>query len=533
MRPPRQKSSRRATRAIVCAAALLLVTSGCARKDRRTPDNTAVVILDAPEVTEADPRYLPSANDLKVSRLVAAGLVALDDPSLEPRLALAESIELENPTSWLVTLQGGLKFSDGTPLTADDVVYTYQSVLDPDMKSFLRSQYEERIERIEKLDERRVRFVLKEPLATFRTDMELGIVSKRAALAAGGRWPDGRVVGAGPFKVESIDPRGITTLVRNEHYHGAKTGIERVQIKTVRDPNARMLVMVGGSADLTQNTLRPDMVPVVKKNAGYRLGVETGPSAILTYLMIQNEDPILSDVRVRRAIAHALDRELLVKAKFAGLAQLATGLLPPTHWAYEPDVALYGFDPERAKRLLDEAGYPDPDGDGPLPRFTLTYKTSADAFRVSIARLIALQLARVGIATDVRSYDFHTFFTDIKAGNYQLASMQTADIVEPDMYTFYFHTSRIPTPEYPNNGNRWRYRNPAADALMERGRRELDDEARKQIYSELQALMARDLPIIPLWHEDNVQVHNVDLTGYELLPNARLAALARVKKEKK
>src|SRR5690606_28756358 len=120
-------------------------------------------------------------------------------------------------------------------------------------------------------------------------------------------------------------------------------------------------------------------------------------------------------------------------------------LIAPGHWAYNPDVPRYPFDPDRARALLDQAGYPDPDGPGGRPRMRLSYKTSADQFRLAVARIIADQLGEVGIEVEVRAFEFGTFFTDIKKGNYQLASMQTASISEPDYYFWYFHSSNIPT----------------------------------------------------------------------------------------
>ena len=247
---------------------------------------------------------------------------------------------------------------------------------------------------------------------------------------------------------------------------------------------------------------------------------------ICTYLMMNNADPILRDVRVRRAIAHAIDREAIIAAKFGGHARLATGFLPEIHWAYNGDVPRYGYDPRRAAALLDEAGYPDPDGPGPRPRMRLLYKGSSDAFRVTVARVIAAQLAEVGIEVDLRSFEFATFFADIKKGSYQLASMQTNELTEPDYYHTYFHSSRIPDARNPDLHNRWRYRNADVDRLTEEGRRELDRAKRKVIYGEVQRLVASDVPVVPLWHENNIVLSNVDVQDYRITPNARIIGLA-------
>jgi len=328
--------------------------------------------------------------------------------------------------------------------------------------------------------------------------------------------------------VVSLVPGRQVLLERNEHYHGGAPPMRRILVKTVRDSNARLLVLVGGSADLTQNTVRADLVDDVRKR---RLKVLSAPSAVLTYLMFQNEDPLLRDARVRRAIAHAVDREKIIRAKMGNHAVMATGLLAPAHWAYEPGVDRYPYDPARARALLDEAGHPDPDGAGPRPRFTVSYKCSTDPFRIAVARVIAQELAEVGIAVELRSYEFATFFSDIKKGNFQLAQMQTSEIIEPDMHYLYFHSSRIPSATEPDLHNRWRYRSPEMDRLVEAGRTELDREKRKVIYSQAQRLFARDLPIVPLWHEDNLALVNVDLEGFEVSANARLAGLSKVWKK--
>ena len=167
---------------------------------------------------------------------------------------------------------------------------------------------------------------------------------------------------------------------------------------------------------------------------------------------------------------------------------------------------------------------------GPAPRLRLVFKVSSDAFRVAIARVIAAQLAEVGIAVEVRSFEFATFFADVKKGAYQLAMMQTAEITEPDYYFMYFHSSWIPTPANPDGFNRWRYRNPEVDRLTTAGREELDVDKRKRIYAEVQRLVAEDVPIVPLWHEHNVVLTNVDVQGYTMTPNARLIGLRDVTK---
>jgi peptide/nickel transport system substrate-binding protein len=482
---------------------------GCAPSSRRTPDDTLVVVIDAAMIT-ADPRYAISSWDSKLSRLVASGLMAVDSDDLRPQLNLAERMDTIDDRTIDFTIRPDARFSDGSPVLARDVVETFHSVLAEGSKSLHHKGFTERFVRFEARGERVVRFHLKDPLATLGSDLDFGILSPKG-------------LGAGPYQLRELTSTHVL-LEANPYFFGPAPKTPRVMIKFVRDAAARLLMLVGGSADLVQNAVRMDLIEEVRGRP--RVQIETGPSVILTYLMMNNADPLLRDVRVRRAIALAVDRPSIIAAKYGGHAQLATGLMPAFHWAYSGDVPRYDHDPRRARALLDEAGYPDPDGPGPRPRMSLIYKTSSDSFRVAIARVIAAQLSEVGIDVDVRSFEFATFFADVKKGSYQLASMQTAELNEPDYYYFYFNSVRIPDEKNPDGGNRWRYRNADVDRLTVAGRRELDPVRRKAIYGEIQRLVATDVPVIALWHEDNIALSNADLQGYHMTPNARLIGLA-------
>jgi peptide/nickel transport system substrate-binding protein len=499
--------------------------SGCERRTR-PPDDTMVVLIDT-IVETSDPRFCLNNYETKVSRLVAPGLTTVDTPSLAEAPMLAESWEMTDPLTWDFVLRPGLRFSDGSPVTADDVAWTFTTVIEPGSPAASSSQFRERFSKVEAIDERRVRFHLRKPLATMLGDMDFGVVSRKAA-GPGGSFAGGRVVGAGPYRVVSLDQRRIV-LERNPHYFGPPAKMPRIDLRVVRDAGARSLMLVGGSADFAQNAVRLDLIDDVARRG--ELTVHSGKSALLTYLAMNNEDPILQDVRVRQAIALAIDRPAIIAAKFSGRAVPATGLIPPGHWAYEPDVPRWDRDLPRARRLLDEAGYPDPDGpEGPRPRLHLTFKISSDQFRVALARVIAAQLGDAGIAVEVRAFEFGTFFADVKAGSYQLASMQTVDITDPDYYFAYFSSTRIPTPKEKNLNNRWRYRNARVDELVEQGRRVLDRPGRIAIYSEVQKIVSTEVPVVFLWHEDNVVITNAAVTGYPILPVARLAGLATVVK---
>lgn len=512
--------------AIAVAPAVLLgaALGACTPQERQTPDDTVVMLIET-QIKAIDPRYTLNNFDNKLSRLVAPGLTTVDTPTTEPALMLAESIVQRDDVTWDVTVRPDARFSTGLPVTAADVVFSYESMLAADSDSVYHKTNSERYVKVEALGERTARFHLRRPLATLMTDLDHGILSARDADAEG-RFGS-RPIGAGPYRVVELTS-SHALLAANPYHHLGPPALPKVDIRFVRDPAARILMLVGGSADLLQNAVRLDLIDDVA--ARERVKLASGPSQILTYLMFNNEDPLLAKKAVRQALALALDRESIIEAKFSGRAVLATGLIPPNAPFYEADVPRWDYDPVRAGKLLDEAGYPDPDGSGPRPRFSLTYKTSADDFRLSVARVIAAQLSAIGVAVEVRSFEFNTFFADIKRGQYQLASMQTAEIGNPDYYYAYFHTLRIPSKKDPDATNRWRYRNARVDELCQQGRDIADPARRRAIYSEVQRIVAEEVPVVPLWHEDNIVLSNRDVTGFVITPNARWMGLAKVRK---
>ncbi len=505
--------------AITAVAIAALCAATCDARRRRTPDDTLVVVIQDKAAT-IDPRFTLSNYDAAVSHLVAIGLTTVSTANAEPTLALASAIEARDPTTIDITLADA-RFSDGSPVTADDVARTYQTVADPRCGSVYSQIFRDRYARVEALDPRHVRFHLVQPLGTLRSDLEFGIVSFHGVPPGACRLAS--VIGAGPYVLEELTPYHARFAANP--YFTPRARLPHLELRFVDDASARILMLVGGSADLLENAVRPDLVDEVAQRR--RVHVESSRSLLLTYMLLNNDDPALRDLRVREAIALALDRRAVIAARFEGRAVLATGLLPPTHWAYNGDVARWDRDLPRARALLDAAGYrPGPDG----VRLRLTYKTSADAFRVAIAHVLAAQLGEVGIAVEVRPFEFATFFADIKRGNYQIATMQTTPITEPDFYFSYFHSSRIPDERDRDAQNRWHYRDEEFDRVAAAARHELDRDARKALYAEAQRLVARDLPVIPLWHEDNVVLSNVDVQGYAILPDGRFAGLPAVTK---
>ncbi len=500
-----------------------LGVAGCQSPSARK-DGFVVLLDSAPK--GLDPRFATSDASAKLVGLLHAGLVSVDTPSGQPQLELAKKIEQISPVRYEVTLRDDIYFHDGQPVTAADVDYTL-TTLDSKLVNSPYAATSRRIDSVEVHDPRHLTITLKKPYAPFLNDLAMGILP--AHICKGHRECPGKPIGAGPFEFVRQESDKLFVFKGFDKYFGGKPPIDHLVFKVVEDDNTRLLALLGKSADLVQNAVAPLMLPVVQRSD--RLVVKSAPSFKYTYIGFNLEHPILKHLKVRQAIAYGIDRKAIIKYKFKGHARLSTGLLAPTHWAYEPDVMTYNYDVEKAKKLLDEAGYPDPDGDGPKPRFELEFKVSANKFRKSLAELIAHQLERIGIKVIVRSYEWGTFFHDIKSRNFAMTTLQWPSVLDPSLYTWIFHSKNIPSPENRSAGaNRGAYRNKHVDDLLEEGERETDRAKRKAIYSEVQKILAHDLPYISLWHEDNIAIMSKDVKGYYMTPNARFEGLKQTRK---
>jgi peptide/nickel transport system substrate-binding protein len=487
---------------LLLASSILL--AACRQKLPIDEGTLVIALSGAPSAL--DPRIATDAYSEQLLQMTHAGLLRRDAAGkLEPDLA--SSFEATTPTDILFRLRPGLRFHDGREITSADVRYTFEWIGDPANRSPHKALFE-KLAAIETPDRHVVRFRLKAPFAPFLSELTRGIVP--AGTPARGYAPP---IGAGPFAVADFEPGDSVTLVPFLGYHDGPPALSRVVVKFIPDSTLRFLELKMGSVNFVLNGIDPEMLPEAAKNPN--LVVEEAAGSNASYLGFNLEDRTLSDPRVRRAIAMAVDRETIVRTLWRGKADLADSILAPAFWAHAEGLEQLPFDPRGAGRLLDEAGYRDPDGDGPATRFTLTYKTSQDALRLRIATAMQEQLRKIGIGLDVRSYEWGTFFGDIKKGNFQLYSLTWVGLRDPDIYHLAFHSKRMP----PDGANRNRYRNAEVDRLTEEGQRETDPLKRKPAYDRVQRILARDLPVFPLWINRNVLVRDRRVTGFTITPD--------------
>ncbi|MBK8169321.1 MAG: ABC transporter substrate-binding protein [Sandaracinaceae bacterium] len=508
---------------VITAIGLLVLANACGGSRAVERHDDALVIVLPTDVLQLDPRRVTDAYGLKLSRLLFGSLVTIDPHTLQVVPDLAERVEVVSPLLYRVTLRDGLRFSDGSALDAADVISTYRSVLDPGTASPFTRNYS-RIAHMTAPNSRTVEFHLREPHATFLTDLELPIVRAEDARAVIALKNGPRPVSSGPYTLERRTVGNIS-LVANPHWYGGAPLHAHLRFVVVRDDNTRALRLLAGAGDVALNAVPPLLVPLFEHNARFHVTSAVGVGT--TYLGFNVESSKVRDPLVRQAIAYAIDRNAIIEAKFHGRAQSARGFVPPGHWAYEEALPSYTRNLARARALLDSAGLRDPDGEGPLMRVQLVLRTSSDRFRQSIARAIAAQLAEVGIDVDVRPSELATLIADLNAGRFEMSTLQIPEVFEPHALSWFFASDRIPGSAGHEGANRWRYRNPSFDDLLERGRATTDIPARRAIYSAAQQILARDLPALPLWHEDVVAITNARAAPFSAPRDGRFGTLAR------
>ena len=290
-----------------------------------------------------------------------------------------------------------------------------------------------------------------------------------------------------------------------------------VDFVRVPKPNVRVLKLVRGELDMIQGDLPQEIVGWLEGRKEVEVTKARGTT--FAYIGFNMEDSVVANVDVRRAVAHAIDRDAIIRYVLGGSARPASAVLTPDHWAGNPELPAIGYDPERARVLLRMAGY----GDGNEP--SIVYKTSSDPFRVRLATIIQDQLAEVGIRVELRTYDWGTFYGDIKAGNFQMYSLAWVGIKMPDIFRYVFHSKSIP----PAGANRGRYRNTEVDDLLDRSRRELDPAKRQVLFSRIQKILAEDCVYVSLWYPDDIYALSDRFEGFEALPGGQYTSLKKVR----
>lgn len=498
---------------------------GLADSEKSHSDGIAIGI--EADIRSIDPRFSVDANSQYLENLINCSLVTFDAKG-EVIGDLASEWQWVGDRALTFKLHADRFFSNKSPVSATDVKATYDFFIDK--KNKLTSPRDGSFRNIKSIKTSKnndtITFVLVEPDASFLTNFVVGILPADLATKDVIKKP-AEHVGCGPYLVDSMDLSGIN-LKKNTNYKGEFSAVNSgIEIKVVKSESTRFAKLRKGELDLVQNMLNRETVQDVGKK--YKnLKVTTRPGLRTTYLGFNMRDKLAGDIFIRKAISLAIDREKIIKYIFGGMATPASTILTPDNSFALTSLKADIQDLAEAKKILDDAGYKDPDGDGPKSRFEISYKTTTDATRINIAKAIAAQLGKIGIKVIVQPLEWGKFKSDVEAGRVQIWSLTWIGFKDPDIYRFAFGSDNIP----PNGPNRGWYKNPKLDDLLNSAIKSTKPELRMTLYHRVQELVASDLPYVFLWHEDNFAVMNKNLNGFELFADGRMTSLTKVTKNK-
>lgn len=492
---------------IVVLLSLLILPLGC----RRNSD--AFVIALGDNIRTIDPVGSPSvdAASERVRTLIFNSLVKKNE-KFDYVGELASDIKRsDDGQTFTFTLHDGVKFHDGHVLSSADVKYTLDLVFTSDFAksaSFYEGTGAEKrsyIKSVEAPDPKTIVITMTKPWVGLLSNLVPIAIIPKDSYESQKTHP----LGTGPFKFVRYDNVQQVCDVEGfaEYWEGAPN-LKTVRVRVLSDMNALQSELLAGRVDIAPmpTSLSPDAVKSLEQNPNLQVKAFNGSNVVL--LTINTSSPPLDNVKVRQAIAHAIDRESLIRDLLRGFGKIAHSIIPEESWSYSPGQT-YPYDPAAAKRLLDEAGFRDPDGDGPAMRFSqpVVYKLSGSSISGrQYAGVIQNYLKLVGIPVEIQTPEQNTLFDELRRGNFQIAYTQwVGGNQDPIFYKDLLATSEIPTQTRPSR-NRSRYSNKELDALLEEAVNTFDRQRGRELYVKIQDIVSHDVPIFPLWYQSNIVI---------------------------
>jgi len=417
-------------------------------------------------------------------------------------------------------LHDGVKFHDGRALTSADAKYTldlvfastfaksasfYETSTEKPANGGPAPQKKSYIKSVEAPDAKTLIVTLTKPWTGLLSNLVPVSIIPKDSYATQKDHP----LGTGPFKFASYDSsQQVLDLQANPDYWEGAPHIPLVRVRVIADTNALQAELRSGRVDVAPlpTSLSPDAIKLLGNDPNLQVLQFTGSN--LNLLTFNVSQPPLNDVRVRQALAYAIDREGLIRDLLLGQGKIAHSILPEESWAYTPGKT-YSFDPAMAKKLLDEAGLRDPDGDGPQMRFAkpIVFKVSGSSVAAkNYAGVIQNYLKNVGVPVSIETAELNTLFDELRRGNFQIFYGQwVGGNQDPIFFKDLFATSEIPT-ETRASRNRSRYSNKELDALLDEAVNTFDREKAKELYARIQEIVSRDVPVLPLWYQANIVI---------------------------
>jgi peptide/nickel transport system substrate-binding protein len=512
---------RRVTVMFLIAAVFLTLGASCRRR------SSSFVIALGDNIRTIDPIGSPSvdAASERVRALMFNSLVKKNE-KFDYVGDLASDIKQSGDgTVFTFTLHDGVKFHDERTFTSADAKYTLDLVFSSsfaksasfyegsgaDKKSYVKS--------VEAPDARTLVITLTHPWTGLLSNLVPVAIIPKDSYESQKTHP----LGTGAFKFKNYDnsQQVLDLEAFADCWEGAPQ-IPALRVRVIADTNALQAELRSGRVDIAPlpTSLSPDAIKQLGQDPNLQVLQFTGSN--VTVLTFNTGAAPLNDVRVRQAIAYAIDRESLIRDLLLGQGKLAHSILPEESWAYVPGQK-YSFDPAVAKKLLDDAGLKDPDGDGPQMRFAkpLVYKVSGSSVAAkNYAGVIQNYLKNIGVPVSIETAELNTLFDELRRGNFQIFYGQwVGGNQDPIFFKDLFATSEIPT-EARASRNRSRYSNKEVDALLAEAVNTFDREKAKQLYARVQEIVSREVPVLPLWYQANIVIArksvgniNVDASG--------------------
>jgi len=498
-------------------AVLLLLVAG-AGPSHSQPTNTLVVGLVA-EPVALDPAQVTDLNSNRVGRRVVETLVAFADESTQIVPGLAESWTVsKDGLTYTFKLRKGIAFHDGTPFNAQAVKFSIERQINPEHPASKLGKYPfaayffGNVKAVEVMDDATVRFILKEARASFLAVLTAGaasIVSPTAAMRAGQDYAVAPI-GTGPFKFVQWDRGQRVILEKNPAYWRFPVKVDRVIFRSVTEDQARLTELLTGALDLIVGT-PPDFVAQLENHPKVTLQRQVG--AHVWYLGFNNSKKPFDDKRVRQALNYAVDKEAIVRDVLKGTGAVSKGPVLPGTWGDESGLKPFPYDPERAKKLLAEAGL----ANGFSTTLWVPESGSGMQSPVAMSTIIQSNLKAVGVNVTLQTMEWGTFLAKLRTKEQDMFALSwMAGSEDPDLVMYPLLHSSQWTPVGPN---RAMYKNPRFDEVLTQARLTTDQAKRAQLYREAQRLLHDDPPWIFIDHEVQTAAFAKRVQGFKLHPS--------------
>lgn len=461
----------------------------------------------------------------EVGNMVYDGLVKADK-DLNFVGAMAESWEFSADCLQLTwKLKRNIKWHDGKPFTAEDVLFTYQAMINPKTPTAYKEDFLA-VKSAEIVDPYTVRITYAKPLAKAIQSWSMWMLPKHLLekYVADGKLKDSpensAPIGTGPYRFQEWKSGEKVVLVANTNYYEGRPYLGRIVYRVIPNQGTIFLELKARGVDLASLTAiqysRQTEYPAFRKSfRKYRY-----PSSAYTYFGFNLKDPRFADRRVRQAFAHAINKQELIEGVLMGLAREATGPIRPGTWAYTDKVAHYDYDPEKAKALLAQVGWKD-NGDGVLrdkdgKPFSFTIRTNqGNEERKKVAEIIQQRLAAIGVKTEIQVIEWASFIKEfIKKKRFEAVVLGWGVGTDPDQFGVW-HSSQTG----PDQLNQISYANPEVDKLLEDGRASCHQQERVKYYHRFQEVLAEDQPLVFLYFRDSLPVVSSRVQGIAPAPS--------------